>query len=208
MASKPHLLLGLGVVAALQVSCPDARADSGAAPSASAPSASERETARSLMTDGRDRRARNDLRGALTAFKAAHALMHVPTTGLEVARTEVALGLLVEARGTIRELFRVPSRSDEPRPFAEARAAALSLDGELAARIPSIHVVLVNAANDPRLKIDGVAIPIEAAAAPIKVDPGRHVVEAGPGIGAARVELTIAEREDKPVTLTLPAAPP
>jgi hypothetical protein len=170
-------------------------------------SASERETARSLMTDGRELRAHNDLRGALTAFKAADALMHVPTTGLEVARTEVALGLLVEARGAIRELFRVPSRADEPRPFAEARAAALALDGELAARIPSLRVVLVNGSRDPRVRIDGVAIPADAAAAAIKVNPGRHVVEAGgvTGAGSARAEVTVAEREDKPVTLTLPA---
>jgi hypothetical protein len=170
-------------------------------------SASERETARSLMTDGRDRRARNDLQGALTAFKAADALMHVPTTGLEVVRTEVAMGLLVEARGAIREIFRVPSRVDEPRPFAEARAAALALDGELAARIPSLHVVLVNAAREPRVRIDGAAIPADALSAPIKVNPGRHVVEAGAGSASARAEVAVAEREDKPVTLTLPSVP-
>ena len=181
---------------------------SAASAAQSAPSASERETARSLMTDGRDRRARNDLRGALASFKAADAIMHVPTTGLEVARTEVACGQLVEARGAIRELFRIPTRPDEPKPFAEARAAALALDGELASRIPSIRLVLENATGDPHVRVDGIAIPAAAASAPIKLDPGRHVVEAGEGAGGARAEVTLAEREDRPVTLTLhPVAP-
>jgi hypothetical protein len=200
MASNRALALGFGIGTALGLVSFGARAE----PS---PSASERETARSLMTEGRDRRARNDLKGALGAFKAADAIMHVPTTALEVIRTEVALGQLVEARGDIRDLLRVPTRADEPKPFVAARAAALAMDGDLAARIPSIRVTLENAPPEPHIKVDGAAIPADALTAPMKVDPGHHVVEGGDGAGAARAEVTLAEGENKSVTLTLPPMP-
>src|SRR5271157_3775010 len=48
-------------------------------------SAADRETARSMMQEGRDLRDKGDLKGALQRFKAADDIMHVPTTSLEVA---------------------------------------------------------------------------------------------------------------------------
>src|SRR4051794_22145874 len=76
------------------------------------PTASGKETARGLMTEARDLRDKNDLRGALSRFQAADAIMRVPTTGLEVARTEAALGLLVEARDTIHRVLAIPAEKD------------------------------------------------------------------------------------------------
>ena len=96
-----------------------------AAPSAGAqPSAADRETARSMMQEGRDLREKGDLKGALQRFKAADDIMHVPTTGLEVARTQVSLGLLVEALDTIANIHKVPPAADEPAPFKDARNKA------------------------------------------------------------------------------------
>src|SRR5689334_15630072 len=86
------------------------------------PTAAEKETARALMAEGRDLRERGDSKSALKRFMAADALMHVPTTGLEVARTQVALGLLVEARETLRTVARLPEDPSDPPPFREARA--------------------------------------------------------------------------------------
>src|SRR5262245_39056748 len=48
------------------------------------PTAAEKETARALVKSGREKRASGDLKGALADFQAAHAVMHVPTTGIEV----------------------------------------------------------------------------------------------------------------------------
>src|SRR5690349_18414785 len=70
-----------------------------------APSATEKETARGLMADARAKRDRGDARGALESFQAADAIMHVPTTGFEVARTQASLGLLVEARDTLHRVL-------------------------------------------------------------------------------------------------------
>jgi hypothetical protein len=198
MASSRALTSGFAIGAALGLVSIVASAQ----PS---PSASERETARSLMADGRDRRARNDLIGALGSFKAADAIMHVPTTALEVIRTEVALGQLVEARGAIREVLRAPVQANEPKPFAAARAAALAMDGDLAARIPSLRLIVENAPPEPHVRVDGVEIPADALTVPMKVDPGHHVVEGGSG--AARAEVTLAEGENRSVTLTLPPLP-
>src|SRR5690242_13508597 len=92
-----------------------------AAPAFAEPTAAEKETARNLMQEGRDLRDKKDLKGALQRFQAADQLMGVPTTGYEVASTQVALGLLVEARETLNRVSRLPAQAKEPAPFREAR---------------------------------------------------------------------------------------
>ena len=171
---------------------------------AQTPTASERETARSLMSEARDKREHNDLRGALASFKAADAIMHVPTTGFEVARTQVALGLLVEARDTLHQVLRWSPRPGDPKPFADARANSQTLDDDLAGRIPTLRVSLSNRTADPHLTVDGVEIPADAASSPIRLDPGHHVITAGEK-GAARAEVDLAERDAKTISLALPA---
>jgi len=102
------------------------------------PGATERETARGLMAEGRSDRENGDLQDALRAFLGADAIMHVPTTGLEVARTQAALGLLVEAWNTALRVSRTIAKAGEPAPFERARQAAVVLEGELEARVPSL----------------------------------------------------------------------
>ena len=65
------------------------------------PTAGDKETARSLMDEGDRKFAAKDFKGALDAYQGAHAIMGVPTTGIEVAKAQEALGLLVEARDTL-----------------------------------------------------------------------------------------------------------
>jgi hypothetical protein len=162
------------------------------------------------MAEGRARRERNDLKGALESFRAADALMHVTTTGLELARAQAALGQLVEARDTIRQVLRVPAKDNEPKPFADARVNAQTLDDDLAARIPGIRIVVTDAPEGTRVTVDGVAIPPEALSVPFKVNPGHHVIAASGSTGDAQQEVDVAERAVKMVTLHLPpgAAPP
>ena len=86
-----------------------------AAPGASAQvSAADRETARSAMQEGRDLRDKGDLKGALQRFKTADDIMHVPTTSLEVARAQVALGLLIEALDTIAAIRKTHAARRRP----------------------------------------------------------------------------------------------
>jgi hypothetical protein len=172
------------------------------------PTAAEKETARSLMDEGNARRKLANLRGALESFNAADAIMHVPTTGLEVARTQASLGLLVEARDTVKRVLRIPARPNDPDPFVAARADAQALDADLDARIPSIRVVLRGAElRDSTIAIDDATLPAAAIAGEaFKVDPGAHVVRAMTASAKAEARVDVAERETKEVTLDVVAA--
>jgi hypothetical protein len=173
------------------------------------PTAAERETARGLMDEGRTLQDRGDLKGAVQRFKAADDIMHVPTTGLFLARAQAALGLLVEARDTIQSIRRTPAQPKEPAAFIEARAAADTLDASLQGRVPALTIVVTPAnqggavVSGATVAIDGIALPPSVVGLPRNVDPGHHVVTAKAGGSEARQELDIREGEKKRVELVL-----
>src|SRR5262245_22764177 len=76
-------------------------------------------TARKLHNEGRAQRKANDLQGALASFRAADAIMHVPTTSLDLGTTELALGMLVEASESLQRTIRWTGVSSKP--FADAQ---------------------------------------------------------------------------------------
>ena len=208
---KCSLLISALIVGVVTISSP-ALAD---------PSLSDRETARSLMDDGDAKRDKGDFKAALKSYEAADAIMHVPTTGLEVARAQAQLGLLLEARETLGRVMRLPPKPGEPAPFTAARKTSESLSAEIGARIPSVTVLTIN--GDPTqptvVSFDGEVIPPAAAQAPRKVNPGRHTVVARSGGLEKKQDIDVAERESKTVTIDLkplpveppkaePAAPP
>lgn len=173
------------------------------------PSAADKETARRLMAEGRAHRKDGDLKAALQSFVAADAIMHVPTTGLEVARTEVDLGQLVEARDQLLTVARLPDAEKEPRAFTEARETAKTLGAEIEPRIPSIVIKVQGAAPDAAVKVtvDDAPVPPAALVAPRPVDPGHHVVAARVGDGEPKqVEVDVGEGEAKAVSIDLSAA--
>jgi hypothetical protein len=161
------------------------------------------------MDEGRMRREKNDLRGALQSFRAANAIMHVPTTGLELARTQAALGLLVEARETIHQFMRTASTNDPPA-FTMARASADELDDQLRARIPSLIISLRGATDHGRASVlvDGVTVTDAAYRFGLRLDPGHHVVVARIGTKEAKAEVDLVEKETKEVALDVPSPEP
>lgn len=172
------------------------------------PSAADKETARSLMTQGEAQRSKNDLKGALQSFQGADAIMKVPSTGLEVARTHLALGNLLEAREAALGVTRLAVQPGEPAPFTDARAKALALSDDLESRIPSIQINLKNVpeGSTPTVTVDGATLPAAALELPRKLNPGHHVIAAHAGTSDGRTEIDIRERESKAVALEL--APP
>jgi len=154
------------------------------------------------MADGRQKRDANDLKGALHAFEAADALMHVPTTTFEVARTKALLGLLVEARDLALHVARTPAAPGEPPPFAEARASAQKLADDLEARIPSLRIALKNG-QGAIVTIDDIAVPTIAMGLGRRLDPGTHVIVAKLGATERRVSVQLLEREAKEVPVDL-----
>ena len=172
------------------------------------PSAADKETARGLMQSGRAARDKGDLKGALKAFTAADAIMHVPTTGLEVAKAQAALGLLVEARDTALRVTRFPQAPNEPAPFKDARDAAAQLNDDVQARIPSLTVNVKGLPEgvSASVTIDDAPLPSEVIGQPRKLDPGHHVVVGKAGGAQDKKEVDVAERESKDVALDLTGA--
>ena len=93
----------------------------------------ERETARALMDEGDKKAGAGDHAAALKAYKAAYALIAVPTTGIAVAKEQAAVGQFVEARDTALAVTRYPQDAKESAPFRAARTRADEL-----ARSPNV----------------------------------------------------------------------
>ncbi len=168
------------------------------------PSAADRETARSLMREGRELRDQGDLTGALARFRAADDIMHVPTTGLEVARTDEALGLLIEARDAIAAVRNLPAKPGDPEPFLEARRKADELDTLLEGRIPSLKIVVDAPDGEaPAVQIDGIAVPPATLGIARRIDPGHHVIVARTLHAEATRETDVRESEQGEVRLSL-----
>lgn len=176
-------------------------------PAHAEPSAEQKQLARELMQKGHERRDAGDLKGALDAFQGADQIMRVPTTGFEVARSQAALGQLVEARETLLRLLRIPAQADDPQVFRDARSWATALDDDLTRRIPSIGIHLEGApsSSQPSVSVDGVAVPAAALAVPFELDPGHHVIVASVGTARAEAAVDVAERDRRDVTLHLAA---
>jgi hypothetical protein len=210
MTSSSALPLAFALVTGLALLPATAR---GQAP-AHVPTATELETARALYKEGKELRARGDLRGALEKLQAAHALGNTPVTGIELGRTYAALGQIVEAREVFLSIARLPFASDETEKSAEARSEAARLAEELQPRIPTLRVKVegLGPGDVAHLVIDHVTVPDAAIAEPQRVDPGKHAVALRIGEGAAsrevggEVELT--EGQAGEITLRVPAAPP
>ncbi len=186
--------LGFAVAACLAIATP-----------ASAQSAADRETARSLMDQGDDLRSKGDLKAALQRFQAANEIMHVPTTAIEVARTQASLGQLVEARDTLAQIMSsVPSRGEPPQ-FRDARLEAQKLDASLEPRVPTVTVTVSGAkeGSTVSLSVDGVAVPAAVIGLPRRLDPGHHVMIATTSTQEGRAEIDVAEGEKKDVSITL-----
>jgi hypothetical protein len=180
-----------------------------AAPNALAgPTAAQRETARRLMDEGKERTKAGDLPKALDAYKKAHDLMHVPTTGLALARTHVALGHLVEGRDVALEVVRLSHEPNEPPIFEDARKRSKELEASLKARIPSLKIA-IKGGPAAKVAIDDTDIAALLLGEPIAMNPGHHVIVAKNADGIeARAEADLAEREAKEIELVLPEAKP
>jgi hypothetical protein len=180
------------------------------------PSAQERETARRLMDDGDAKTSEKDYAHATEAYQKAHAIMHVPSTGLELARSYERQGRLVEARDLALDVLRMPKVPREPEAFQRARVDATKLADTLASRVGTltIEVTGIQAASQVRVSVDGTVVSETVRGIGFAADPGKHSVEASaPGYSTAKLEVEVPEGGRVPATLRLEpsevvAAPP
>lgn len=191
-----------------------------AAPPAPAPSQEDRERANAMMDDGDAKIASGDLAGALASYESAHAIMHVPTTGIEVAKTLDRLGKLLAALAAAREVAAMPATPGEPKPFTEAREQARALAAAIEARVPtlSITVKITTPGVRPEITLDRRPLTADELTSPIALEPGRYRVAASAdGHAPTSIEVVLKERDRGQVALVLapiveapppPTAPP
>jgi hypothetical protein len=174
------------------------------------PSAADLETARTLNKEGKELRARGDLQGALVKLRAAHELGKTPITGIELAKTQVMLGQLVEARETCLGIARVPIAGDETERSSTARDDAAKLAEEVRPRIATVVIKLtgVPAGKLPTLLVDRIPVAASQVGEARKVNPGKHEIAAKQGQGAeATAIVEVNEAETKEVVLEVPPEP-
>ena len=168
------------------------------------PTAAERETARAMMQEGDELSAQGDLQAALVRYTAAHSLVNLPTTALEVARTQAKLGMLVEARGLALEIANSEPVKGEPSQFARARSAAGALAEDIAPRIPALRTEVNPPGTVFSLTIDNTPVPKAAQTIAHRANPGPHIVViAAPGFVSQRKEVKLLEHQTATLTVTL-----
>lgn len=175
-----------------------------------AQSASDLESARDLYKQARDLRTKGDLKAALEKFKGANALAATPITALELGRTYMQLGQLLEAREAFLSVSRLKVQSDESERSAAARAEAAELAEQVRPKIPSLVVRVPSGAT---VSVDGVTVPPDAVGLPRKLNPGAHEVSARMGEGSEdKKSVTLKEGESSEITLApkgdAPSVPP
>jgi hypothetical protein len=143
---------------------------------AHAQSAADLETARSLLRDARAARDTGNNTIALEKFRAAFAVLPTPIIGVELSKTYVLLGQLLEGRETFLSVSRIKVAPDESSFSAQARTDAQTLAEEVRPRIPSIIVRVQNPAG-ATIMVDGSVIALELLGQARKVNPGAHRVE-------------------------------
>jgi hypothetical protein len=172
------------------------------------PSPADKATARDAYLAGTDLRAKGNHKGALEKFRAAYALLPTPITALEVGRSLVDVGQLIEGNEKLIEAATMPAKSNESADAKKARADAKKLADEVEARIPSIRVQLSGAPDGGSVivSIDSQVVPVDALAMPRKVNPGKHTIVAKiEGGEPSETTITVAEGESRTAKLTLKA---
>lgn len=153
------------------------------------------------MDEGKVRLHANDYPRAIEAIGKANDLMHVPTTGLALAKAHLAAGHLIEARDAAIAAEKLPREDREPKVFDAARKQAAELARELKPRIPTVRLRIEGTAT--KIVVDGTEVPPSIAGEPIAMNPGKHTIVATGDAGDARAEPELAEREAKDVALVL-----
>jgi hypothetical protein len=166
-------------------------------------SADAKQAARALVAEGESRFARRDYPGALASYSEAYRLVHVPTVGLAVAQTQVALGLLLDAQVTALEIVALPVQAGEPKVFAEARVSAAELERSLRQRIPSVLVEVSPPGASPRFQVDGREAP-SVGETSLKLNPGPHRLSVdAPGHSPVEQAFKLTEGEARRLRVML-----
>lgn len=169
------------------------------------PTEQDKLQARAYMNEGERLFSAGDLEGALRSYQAGHEIMHVPTTGYEVARVQALLGDLVEADAVAAEVVAHPVAPNEPPVFGDARQKAQQLRDELDERMPKLFIEVSPAGAT--LFQGATQITGDTQSVPYRVNPGKVMITArAEGHLAGHAEVVLGERETRKIRLQLEPA--
>ena len=175
----------------------------------------DRARARAMMEQGDAAFDKKNYTAALEAYRAAHAIMNVPTTGLAVAQALAGSGQILEAHDIAVQVTQMPATPGEPRPFTVARADAEKLIRDLLPRLGALNIGVEGATSSTvvLVEVDGASWPSSALGHPRVTSPGTHRVRASAaGYSEDEKATTVGEGQTIAVSLVLrpkeAAAPP
>jgi hypothetical protein len=168
----------------------------------------DRKRARASMEEGDALIATKDYERALTKYMAGDAIMNVPTTGLEVARTLQRLGRMVEAKEKAEKVSALPRAPDEPSVYERARNSARELAQSLRARVVTVELVVTGAKPDAKIAISVDGRSIADASLPLRkaFDPGQHEFSvSAPGHTTVVKSVSLTEGSSQKIEIELRA---
>jgi len=169
------------------------------------PSAAAKDSARTLLLDCRDKFGKRDFKGALKSCQGAHSIMGVPTTGLDLAKVQQAMGLFVESRETALEVVRFDNSTNNAA-FAQAQAESSKLAEDLDKRIASLVITVsgLPSGTEARVVVDSDEVPPAALSLPFRVNPGEHtIVASAKDFNDRKRTLTVSEGQTTTIDLLM-----
>ena len=174
------------------------------------------ETARTAFKEGLAAEKEGDYVKALARFEVMAAIKTTPQVQFHLAVCQEKLGRWVEAL----QNYEASAKAAAEKKIAEVADVAPALADRLRPRIPRLVIELGEKKPD-EVQLDGVVLGPEKLAAPVLVDPGKHVLVARfAGEKNFVVELEVVEADEKKVAVVskpailpeadqpIPAAPP
>jgi hypothetical protein len=169
----------------------------------------DKDAAREMFRRGDEAYRDGNFGDALKAFVGADTIMRVPTTGLEVGRSLVALNRFVEARAFLERVANDSPDAYEPKPFAAARLQAGRLLREIDKKVAKVTVVVKGPAkSDVTATIDRSEIRTKRFGKAVTLDPGDHELHIeAPGFVAQDKAFSVEVGERRKLEIVLIATP-
>jgi hypothetical protein len=167
------------------------------------PTAEDRATARALAAEGYQALKNGEYELAVDRFQRAEALVHAPTLLVDLARSLVGLGRLVEAHENYQLVIREGPSNTVPWSWQKAYENAVKEDAELEPRLAWITIEVYGHDN-PTVKIDGKEISSAAIGVKRAIDPGRRTIYVeAPGLIPVEKTVDLPEGASAKIALTL-----
>src|SRR5689334_22048125 len=141
------------------------------------PTPKDRATARDLAIKGYEALQAGDYALSADRFKRADALVHAPTLLVDLGRSYVGLGRLVDAHEAFQQVLREGAPADAPASWHRALEAAQKEDAALEPRLAWV-TINVEGADKPHVKLDDEELSQVSLGVRRAVDPGHRTVVA------------------------------